>query len=60
MRLYMFSFNVGQALRRAVGRYYPHRHSDVNRLMAAAGYRNVHEGGTRSWRVVVSRRQEEA
>ena len=56
----MFSFNVGQALRRAVGRYYPHRHSDVNRLMAAAGYRNVHEGGTRSWRVVVSRRQEEA
>ena len=26
---------------------------EVNRLMAEAGFGNVHEGGTREWRVVV-------
>ena len=56
MRLYMVSYNVVEALRRRPGRYYIHRHAEVNRLMASAGYRNVHEGGTRPWRVVLYRR----
>ena len=30
-----------------------HRHARVNRLMTDAGYRNVHDGGTRRWRVVL-------
>lgn len=55
MRLYMRSYNVVEALRRRPGRYFVHRHSDVNRLMARAGYDNVHEGGSRIWRVVLYR-----
>jgi SAM-dependent methyltransferase len=58
MRVYMRSYNVVEALRRRPGRYFVHRHSEVNRLIAAAGYRNVHEGGTRPWRVVLYRRLE--
>jgi hypothetical protein len=30
----------------------------VNSLMIDAGYRNVHEGGTRRWRVVLYRTEE--
>jgi len=56
MRLYMRSFNVIEGLRRRPGLYYIHRHADLNRLMAAAGYRNVHEGGIKPWRVVLFRR----
>lgn len=56
MRVYMRSYNVVEALRRRPGRYFIHRHSEVNRLMSAAGYRNVHEGGIRPWRVVLYRR----
>jgi len=58
MRLYMAGYNVVNALRRHADRYVAHRHADVNRLMADAGYRNVHEGGTRPWRVVLYRRLE--
>jgi SAM-dependent methyltransferase len=53
MRLYMAGYNTVSSLRRQPGRYFAHRHADVNRLMADAGYRNVHEGGTRPWRVVL-------
>lgn len=56
MRLYQRSYNVIEALRRRPGRYFIHRDRDVNRLMADAGYRNVHEGGIRVWRVVLYRR----
>jgi magnesium-protoporphyrin O-methyltransferase len=56
MRLYMRSFNVIEGLRRRPGLYYIHRHVELNRLMAAAGYRNVHEGGIKPWRVVLFRR----
>lgn len=59
MRLYMAGYNTVSSLRREPGRYIAHRHADVNRLMADAGYRNVHEGGTRPWRVVLYRRLEE-
>jgi SAM-dependent methyltransferase len=58
MRLFMAGYNALNVVRRQVDRYFVHRHGDVNRLMAAAGYRNVHEGGTRPWRVVLYRRLE--
>ena len=56
MRLYMVAYNLVEALRRSPGYYYIHRHAELNRLMAAAGYRNVHEGGHKPWRVVLYRR----
>lgn len=57
MRLYLRFFNAIDGLRRRPGaRYFIHRHRDVNRLMAAASYRNVYEGGIRPWRVVLYRR----
>ena len=56
MRLYMIAYNVVEALRRRPDRYYIYRHAEVNQLMSRSGYRNVHEGGTRPWRVVLYRR----
>jgi magnesium-protoporphyrin O-methyltransferase len=56
MRLYMHAYNVIETLRRRPGRYFVHRHSELDRLMADAGYRNAHEGGIRPWRVVLYRR----
>ena len=56
MRLYMRLFNVIEGLRRRPGLYYIHRHDELNRLMAGAGYLNVHEGGLKPWRVVLFRR----
>ncbi len=53
MRAYMYWFNLIHAVRRRPDRYFIHRHTRLNRLMADAGYRNVHEGGTRAWRVVL-------
>lgn len=55
MRLYMLSENVMNSVLRRGARYFAHRHADVDRLMADAGYENVHEGGPRSWRVVLYR-----
>jgi magnesium-protoporphyrin O-methyltransferase len=56
MRAFMQLFNVTHALRRSPARYFIHRHPQVERLMAEAGYVNAHEGGTRGWRVVLYRR----
>jgi SAM-dependent methyltransferase len=56
MRAYMRIWNLAQAVRQSRARYFIHRHADVGRLLAEAGYANVHEGGTRGWRVVVYRR----
>lgn len=56
MRAFMRLFNVTHALRRSPARYFIHRHPQVERLMAEAGYVNAHEGGTRGWRVVLYRR----
>src|SRR5688572_16475070 len=52
MRVFMRWFNLTHAVRRRADRYFIHRHVRLNRLMADAGYRNIHEGGTRAWRVV--------
>ena len=56
MRCYMATYNFLEALLRRPGRYFAHRHADVNGHMTSAGYLNVHEGGIRPWRVVVYRR----
>lgn len=53
MRVFMRWFNLTHAVRRRADRYFIHRHVRLSRLMADAGYRNIHEGGTRAWRVVV-------
>jgi hypothetical protein len=50
--------NATYAFRRVPARYFIHRHVEVNRLMADAGYSNVYEGGIRPWRVVLYRRLE--
>jgi tRNA1(Val) A37 N6-methylase TrmN6 len=58
MRIFMRLYNVRQAiLRKQGGQYFIHRHATVNRLLADAGYLNVHEGGIRRWRVTMYRRQ---
>ena len=56
MRAFMRLYNVVQAVRRSPARYFIHRHGQVERFMAAAGYRNIHEGGIRVWRVSLYRR----
>jgi SAM-dependent methyltransferase len=53
MRAFMRAYNVQAAIRRSPGRYFIHRHAQLERWMTAAGYRNIHEGGIRPWRVVV-------
>ena len=56
MRAYMRIWNFAHGVRRSPARYFIHRHVQVNRLMADAGFANAHEGGTRGWRVVLYRR----
>jgi len=60
MRAFMRLYNLWSAVRRSPARYFVHRHAQLERWMAGAGYRNVHEGGIRVWRVVVYRRSEGA
>ena len=55
MRAYMRLFNLAHSILRRPGSYFIHRHAQVGRWMAGAGYENVHEGGTREWRVVLYR-----
>jgi magnesium-protoporphyrin O-methyltransferase len=55
MRAFMRFYNLVQTLRRSPARYFIHRHGQVERWMAAHGYRNIHEGGIRVWRVVLYR-----
>jgi ubiquinone/menaquinone biosynthesis C-methylase UbiE len=56
MRAYMRLYNLAHAVRRTGSRYVIYRHSRVNKLMAEAGFSNIHEGGSREWRVVLYRR----
>ena len=56
MRAFMRLYNLWSAIRRSPARYFVHRHAHMERWMAGAGYRNVHEGGIRIWRVVLYRR----
>ena len=53
MRAFMRLYNLVQAARRNPARYFIHRHADLERWMTGAGYRNVHEGGIRPWRVLL-------
>ena len=56
MRAFMRMYNAVSAVRGSPARYFIHRHAQVERWTAAAGYRPIHEGGPRAWRVVVYRR----
>jgi magnesium-protoporphyrin O-methyltransferase len=56
MRAYMRLYNLTHAIRGSQAHYFVHRHRDVNRLLADAGYVTAHDGGIRRWRVVLYRR----
>jgi magnesium-protoporphyrin O-methyltransferase len=56
MRIYMRLYNLWQFARRDPARYFVHRHGQLERYMARAGYLTAHEGGMRVWRVVLYRR----
>jgi magnesium-protoporphyrin O-methyltransferase len=56
MRAFMRLYNAVQLLRRNPARYFVHRHASLQHWMHEVGYRTVHEGGIRPWRVVVYRR----
>lgn len=55
MRAFMRCYNAVQTVRRSPARYFIHRSKQVEGWMAANGYRNIHEGGIRAWRVVLYR-----
>jgi magnesium-protoporphyrin O-methyltransferase len=57
LRGWMRLMNAWWAFRRLPDRWYIHRHREVDRLMAEAGYAVIHDGGSWNWRVVVYRRQ---
>ena len=57
MRAFMRLYNLVQVMRRSPSRYFIHRHAQLERWMARAGYRNAHEGGIRIWRVVLYERE---
>jgi len=57
MRAYMRLHNLWHALRRSPDQYSIHRHAQVNRLMADAGYKVIHDGGSPRWRVIAYRRR---
>ena len=56
MLAWMRLFNAMHALRRSPARYFRYRRTQVGRLMAAAGYAELYDGGSRGWRVVLYRR----
>ena len=58
MRAFMRAYNVRAAIRRRPGRYFVHRHAALEQWMTAAGYRNVHDGGIRPWRVILYERSD--
>ena len=60
MLAFMRLFNLGLALRRVRARYFAHRHRQLRSLLAAAGYAELHVGGSPAWRVVLYGRVEGA
>jgi len=56
MIAFMRLYNITMALRRSPARYFVHRRSEVDRLMADVGFVNAYDGGIRPWRVVVYKR----
>ena len=53
MVAFMRLYNIAHALRGSPARYFVHRSSEVDRLMAAAGFVSSYAGGIRRWLVVV-------
>ena len=56
MRAFMRAYNAVHALVRSPARYFIWRHGMVRRLLADAGYVEIHDGGIPPWRVAVYRR----
>jgi SAM-dependent methyltransferase len=59
MLAFMRLFNLGLALRRIRARYFAHQHRQLRSLLAAAGYAEIHDGGSPAWRVVLYGRADE-
>lgn len=57
MVAYMRLYNALMAIRRSVSRYFIHRHTEVRRRLASHQYEEVHDGGSRVWRVAVFARR---
>jgi hypothetical protein len=55
MRAFMHAYNIYHRLRRSPSRYFIYRHREVRRLLAASGYVEFHDGGSRYWRVAAFR-----
>lgn len=53
MRAFMWLYNTTQAVRRSPVRYFAHRHRRLREIMAAAGYAEIHDGGSPAWRVTL-------
>jgi magnesium-protoporphyrin O-methyltransferase len=61
MVAFMRLYNLMMGIRRSVARYFIYRHEEVRRGLASLGYDEVHDGGSRVWRVAVfTRRQPNA
>ncbi|MBA3687726.1 MAG: methyltransferase domain-containing protein [Chloroflexi bacterium] len=56
-RVRMHLSNLIWALRRRPDHWYIARRAQIDRVMGEAGYGAAHRGGTRSWKVVVYRRE---
>jgi magnesium-protoporphyrin O-methyltransferase len=53
MVAFMRLYNAVMAMRRSVARYFIHHHEAVRRRLASHQYEEVHNGGSRVWRVAV-------
>lgn len=51
MRLFVPLYNGWQIVTGSPARYFLHRHRTVRGLLAEAGYREIHDGGSAAWRV---------
>jgi magnesium-protoporphyrin O-methyltransferase len=56
MRTFMHAYNATHALVRSPAHYFIYRHRTVRRLLAEAGYAEIHDGGISAWRVAAYRR----
>jgi magnesium-protoporphyrin O-methyltransferase len=57
MMAYMRLYNAVMATRRSVARYFIYRHEEVRSRLASHRYDEVHDGGSRTWRVAVFARR---
>jgi magnesium-protoporphyrin O-methyltransferase len=56
MRTFMRAYNATHAVVGSPARYFIHRQRTVRRLLAEAGYAEIHDGGLPVWRVLAFRR----